>query len=123
MSLSMEDENQIWVPPSFIAVFSDARQRLREPSEVVRQRYELCEDLANQLVEHAQLLYHAQAPSESGILLSLHAGLRSPDAGVSPGEADWVVSRLAELLNWDCPALPAATDPGAPQAAPDSPAG
>lgn len=106
MSLSMEDENQIWVPPSFIAVFSDARQRLREPSEVVRQRYELCEDLATQLVEHAQLLYHVQAPSESGILLSLHAGLRSPDAGVSAGEADWVVSRLAELLNWACPALP-----------------
>ena len=46
-----EDDNQIIVPPSFIALFSDARQRLREPAAQVRQRYELCEDLACQLVE------------------------------------------------------------------------
>ncbi|RUP30252.1 MAG: hypothetical protein EKK45_09305 [Curvibacter sp.] len=110
-----EDDNQIIVPPSFIALFSDARQRLREPAAQVRQRYELCEDLACQLVGHAQTLYHAEAPSESGILRSIHAGLRSPESGFSGPEATWVVLRLAELLEWASPALE--SEPDAPEGA------
>ena len=47
----MDDDNQIHVPPSFMAVYSDARQRLLEKPAVVRARYELCEDLAGHLVE------------------------------------------------------------------------
>jgi hypothetical protein len=107
-----EHDNQILVPPSFIALFADARGRLRESADVVRQRYELCDDLANHLVEHAQTLYHVQAPSEGEILRRIHAGLASGDAGLAPSEAAWVASRLAELLSWPCPALPAV--PGTP---------
>ncbi|MBA4113046.1 MAG: hypothetical protein C0492_06760 [Verminephrobacter sp.] len=103
----MNDDNQILVPPSFIAVHSDARGRLRERAEVVRQRYELCEDLASHLVEHAQTLYHVQAPSEAEILRRIHAGLCSEGAGVSIVEATWVTTRLAELLQWPCPQLDA----------------
>ncbi|HAU57298.1 MAG TPA: hypothetical protein DCW87_06810 [Comamonadaceae bacterium] len=101
----MSDDNQILIPPSFIAVHSDARGRLRERAEVVRQRYELCEDLASHLVEHAQTLYHVQAPSEAEILRRIHAGLCSEGAGVSIVEASWVTTRLAELLHWPCPQL------------------
>lgn len=100
-----EDDNQIHVPPSFMAVYSDARQRLREPASVVRSRYELCEDLAGHLVEHAQTLYHVQAPSEAEILRRIHAGLCTGESGVSVPEATWVVTRLAELLVWQCPEL------------------
>ena len=100
-----EHDNQILVPPSFIALFADARGRLRESADVVRQRYELCDDLANHLVEHAQTLYHVQAPSEAEILRRIHAGLASGEAGMARSEAAWVVSRLAELLAWPCPAL------------------
>lgn len=103
----MHDDNQVLVPPSFIAVHSDARGRLRERAEVVRQRYELCEDLASHLVEHAQTLYHVQAPSEAEILRRIHAGLCSEGAGVSIVEATWVTTRLAELLQWPCPQLDA----------------
>lgn len=103
-----DDDNQILVPPSFTALYSDARQRLREPVAVLRQRYELCEDLACQLVGHAQTLYHAEAPSEAGILKSIHAGLRNPESGLSGPEAGWVVTRLAELLEWASPELPPA---------------
>ena len=103
----MNDDNQILVPTSFIAVHSDARGRLRERAEVVRQRYELCEDLASHLVEHAQTLYHVQAPSEAEILRRIHAGLCSEGAGVSIVEATWVTTRLAELLQWPCPQLDA----------------
>ena len=57
----MDNDNQILPPPSFIALYSDARGRLRESPDVVRARYELCEDLATHLVEQAQTLYHVQA--------------------------------------------------------------
>lgn len=101
----MHDDNQILVPPSFTAVHSDARGRLRERADVVRQRYELCEDLANHLVEQAQTLYHVQAPSESEILHRIHAGLCAAESGVSVPEATWITMRLAELLQWPCPRL------------------
>ena len=107
----MDDDNQILVPPSFTALYADARQRLREPAAVVRARYELCEDLAHHLVEQAQTLYHVQAPSESGILRRIHAGLCTPESGVSPAEAGWTVTRLTELLNWPCPELAPPSEP------------
>ena len=103
----MDDDNQIHVPPSFMAVYSDARGRLTDTADAVRQRYELCEDLAGHLVEHAQTLYHVQAPSEAEILRRIHAGLCTAESGVSVAEATWIVTRLAELLVWQCPLLAA----------------
>jgi hypothetical protein len=108
----MDDDNQIHVPPSFMAVYTDTRGRLTEKADGVRTRYELCEDLAGHLVEHAQTLYHVQAPSESEILTRIHTGLCTIESGVSTAEATWIVTRLAELLAWQCPVLVA------PQAAP-----
>lgn len=102
----MQDDNQILVPPSFIALYSDARQRLLAPAHEVRARYELCEDLACHLVERAQQLYHGGARSEEGVLLGMHAALAAPDSGVSAQEARWITLRLAELLGWRSPALP-----------------
>lgn len=101
----MEDDNQILVPPSFIALFSDARGRLQERTDLVRARYELCEDLACSLVEQAQQLHH-DAPSEQGILRGMHAALADPSSGLTPAEARWVSLRLAELLGWPSPELP-----------------
>ena len=49
----MSDDNQLFVPPSFVALFHDARGRLREPKAQLLARYELCEDLAQLLVEQA----------------------------------------------------------------------
>ena len=105
----MDDDNQIHVPPSFMAVYSDTRQRLTDKPAVVHARYELCEDLSGHLVEHAQTLYHVQAPSEAEILRRIHAGLCTAESGVSVPEATWITTRLAELLNWQCPELVAPT--------------
>lgn len=105
-----DGDNQILVPSSFIALYSDARQRLLAPAGEVRARYELCEDLACHLVEQAQQLYHGGARSEEGVLLGIHAGLAAPGAGVSPQEARWITLRLAELLDWRSPQLPAPQD-------------
>ena len=113
----MDNENQITPPPSFLAVYSDRRGRLREPIDTVRTRYELCEDLAGHLVEHAQTLYHVQAPSEAEILRRIHAGLCTAESGVSTAEATWIVTRLAELLVWPCPDLvvPPPEQPATPE--------
>jgi len=100
----VDDGNQILVPPSFIALCSDERGRLRETPDTVRERYELCEDLACGLVAQAQAqaLYH-EAPSEAGVLRGIHAAVARPATGLAPLEARWVVLRLAELLNWPAP--------------------
>ncbi|KQW58041.1 hypothetical protein [Variovorax sp. Root411] len=99
----MSDDNQILIPPSFFAVYTDARQRLSEPIGMVRERYEMCEDLACHLVGHAQIQHHTEVPVESEILRRIHAGLATPESGVSTAEAMWIVQRLAELLGWGAP--------------------
>ena len=96
----MDDDNQILVPPSFIALFQDGRGRLRTTAATLRTRYELCEDLACQLIEQAQQLLHTSAPSEPAVLSALHTALAHADSGLSPEEAHWVSQRLAELLGW-----------------------
>ena len=101
----MSDDYQIDIPPSFFAVYTDARQRLCEPIGIVRARYELCEDLATHLIEQARLLHHVAVPSEDEILHRCRDGLLTVESGVSAAEATWVVRRLAELLNWRCPAF------------------
>ncbi|VWX59472.1 conserved hypothetical protein [Burkholderiales bacterium 8X] len=103
----MSDDYQVDIPPSFFAVYTNARGRLTEPLAEVRARYDVCEDLANILVQQALLLHHAELPSESGILQKIHAGLSAAESGVTPAEAAWIVERLAELLNWRCPVLEA----------------
>lgn len=102
----MSDDYQIDIPHSFFALHADAQgRRLRGPIEHVRARYEVCEDLANHLTEHARLLAHADVPSEDEVLQRIHAGLCSEGSGVSGEEARWVVLRLAELLGWQRPTL------------------
>jgi len=97
---AMSDENQILIPPSFEAVHRDARGRLQLPRADFRARYELCEDMAQMLVEPCQARLHDMGLSEDLILARTEAGLAADGAGFSAGEAAWVVTRLAELLGW-----------------------
>ena len=101
----MHPDSQIHIPPSFIALHSDARGRLTAPAAEVADRYELCEDLAQMLVEQAQILYHQSAPSEAAILKTMLMGLQGEGAVVTQPEARWVILRLAELLEWKAPEL------------------
>jgi hypothetical protein len=104
----MTDEYQIEIPPSFYALYTDARRRLIEPLRTVRERYEICEDLANHLVDHARDVHHGIGVPEDEVLARCLKGLRVPQAGVSEAEAVWVVRRLAELLAWEWPGLESA---------------
>lgn len=100
----MSDENQIIVPPSFVALFvPPGRIKPTEPRAVIAERYELCEDLAQALVEHAQAVHFDIGADEAEVLLRVRRGLIAPEGVVDGAEAHWVVRRLAELLGWRDP--------------------
>lgn len=101
----MSDENQILIPPSFIALFvPPGRIKPTESREHIAERYDLCEDLATLLVEHAKAMQFDLGIAESDVLERSLAGLQTEQAGVTLAEAGWVVRRLAELLDWPYPA-------------------
>lgn len=101
---AMDDANQIEVPPSFLAVYTDPRtRRLTEPAAAVRARYELCEDLAQLLVERAAAALGDRGAGEREVLAGMLQALRAEGSPVLPVEATWVTRRLAELLQWEDP--------------------
>ena len=103
----MSDDYLILIPPSFEAVHRDARGRLQLPRDEFRARYELCEDMAQMLVDPSQAVHHDQGVAEDEILARTQAGLAATESGFSEAEAGWVVTRLAELLGWPHAALTA----------------
>ncbi len=103
----MTDENQIVVPPSFIALFVEpGRIKPSAGRAEIAARYELCEDLASMLSEQALDKRWELGVTEHDVLERMLRGLGAEPAVVSEREAVWVVTRLAELLDW--PPLPAA---------------
>ena len=101
----MDDSNQLDVPPSFVALYTNpAGHRLTEPIRIVRERYELCEDMAQMLMEQASAAQFKSGGGEREVLRKMQAGLSEAESPVSPAEAQWVVMRIAELLGWESPA-------------------
>lgn len=99
----MTDEYQIEIPQSFIALHLDPGcQRPNASRDHIASRYELCEDLATMLVDVA-LTNLALGPESdrTPVLERCRAGLLDSGSAVSEAEANWVVSRLAELLDWN----------------------
>jgi hypothetical protein len=113
------------IPDSFLALYRDARGRLRESASAVFSRYDWCEDLALQVSETARALALSLGGGEADILARLREGLvgdglEASGAGVSPEEAWWIEVRVAEMLNWPHPDLPVAP---AAQTTPRTPRG
>ena len=98
----MSDESQIEVPPSFIALLvPPGRIKPTASREHIRQRYELCEDLATMFVDTAQTKLWELGISESDVRERIHAGLLAGAGGVEVNGAPWVGCGLAELLGWE----------------------
>lgn len=101
----MSEDSQIVVPPSFVALFvPPGRIKPNAPRETILARYELCEDLAQMLTEQARMKLFELGVAERDVLERMLAGLRAEGSVLEAAEARWVVTRLAELLEW--PALP-----------------
>ena len=71
----MSADNQIEIPPSFIALYlTPGRDRPTAPHEEIFARYELCEDMACMLTEHARELAFDE-DMEQRVLRQCHEGL------------------------------------------------
>ena len=97
----MSDDYQIEIPASFIALYlPPGRLKPTLPRAELTARYELCEDMAQMLTDTARTMEFSLGITEADVLQRVGQGLRGEGAVVSPDEATWVVTRLAELL--DC---------------------
>ena len=103
----MSEENQIIVPPSFVALFvPPGRIKPTASREMIAERYELCEDLAQALIEQAQAVQFDTGADDADVLLRVERGLLVPHSVVGEAEARWVTRRLAELMGWPDPWAP-----------------
>ena len=73
------------------------------PRAELTQRYELCEDLANMLVDTVSTQQFQLGISEDDALEKCWLGLLQQPGLVNDAESFWVVCRLAELLGWPLP--------------------
>ena len=97
----MSNENQIEIPQSFIALYvKPGHSKPGAAHEVVLGRYEQCEEMAVTLTEHAGLLAFKENLSEKEVLQRCRQGLLADASALSAAESDWVIRRLAELLEW-----------------------
>ena len=99
------NESQLLVPESFAELFITPGQR--KPSidrAALAEKFELCEDMAQMLTEHASQVLVKLGITEGDVLVRMLQGLVAEEGRLSEGEALWVVSRLAELLQWPLPA-------------------
>lgn len=101
------DENQTVLPPSFVALYvPEGRIKPTEPWPLIAQRYDLCEDMAQMLTEHAAQLQARLDAGAPQVLARIGQALLDEEARLSEPEVGWVLRRLAELLRWDAPASP-----------------
>lgn len=97
----MSEGNQIVIPESFVALYLDpGRIKPRESREFIAQRYDLCEDMAQMLVEPSRTTLWELGITESDVLDRTRLALNGGGLDLSESEIVWVVRRLAELLEW-----------------------
>ena len=95
----MSDSQLTPIPERFEALCGGASLRPAE-RRALHARYELCEDLAQQLLPTAQALLHDDGLARSDVLDRMAMALNQPESGLLAGEVQWVVGRLAELARW-----------------------
>ena len=104
----MYEHNQSVIPDSFIALFlAPGRPKPSASRQHIGERYELCEDLANHLVDYARAQHFDLGIGEADVLERCHLGLQAESSGLGAAEAQWVIRRLAELSAWPCIAFEA----------------
>lgn len=99
--MTMDENNQILIPPSFMALFvPPGKTRPTASHPHIAQRYELCEDMAQMLCESASEQQFKTGCDPDSLVQSMAQTLQGEGAVLDSGEARWVVLRMAELLHW-----------------------
>jgi hypothetical protein len=100
----MYEENQSEIPASFMMLYVKPHQHKPSLTRAeLTQRYELCEDLANMLVDTVSTQQFQMGITEDDALEKCWRGLLQQPDLVNDSESFWVVCRLAELLGWPMP--------------------
>jgi hypothetical protein len=103
----MYEENQSFVPESFMALYVKPGQyKPSMPRAELTTRYEWCEDMAHMLMDTASVQQFQLGIAEDDALQRCWLGLKSEPSTRSSDEAFWVVCRMAELLSWPLPKSP-----------------
>jgi hypothetical protein len=105
----MSNSNQQLIPSSFTDLFKDPSRpyaKASEPFEVILERYDLCEDMAQMLFQPALNMMGSMNIVESDVIERTFKGLLVNPEIVNTAEAQWIVQRLCELLNWPMQELP-----------------
>lgn len=93
-------------PLASMATFDVRDQRPNAARDFVTGRYHLCLAMVHQMLEPARTLHFEQNIREDHVLLQCYQHLLDGVSDLSQREAAWVVRRMADTLDWDCPALP-----------------
>ncbi len=97
----MSDDYQIDIPASFIDLYMlPSRRKPTEPRDVVAARYELCKDMATMQTDTASKMLCSLKITEKDVMDRCRLGVIGENAVLTEAEANWVLLRLAELLNW-----------------------
>ena len=103
--MSSHSSSQMEVPRSFVEIYSsEAAGRVRKlvlPLAALQERHEFCEDLAQALVDSSRARLFELRVTEEDVLHKVFVGLTASEEVLSRAESQWVVRRLAELLNWE----------------------
>jgi hypothetical protein len=100
----MYEINQTLIPEAFMALYSKNGQPTADRA-TVEARHDLCEDIAVQMTTLCASLEQGQNLPRDEVLRGCWMGLLAEGSGVEPPEANWVVARTAELLEWPQPAF------------------
>jgi hypothetical protein len=99
-------DSQIEIPESFIRLYLDpGRIKPRESRAFIAQRYDLCEDMAQMLMDPARDTLWQLSITEWDVLQRMQQGLIGGEVNLSLDESQWVAQRLAELLGWNADGL------------------
>ena len=94
-------------PLQTMATFDVRDQRPNAARDFVTGRYQLCQAMVHQMLEPARTLHFEQNIREDHVLLQCYQHLLDGVSDLSQREAAWVVRRMADALDWDCPPFPA----------------
>jgi hypothetical protein len=96
----MSDDSQIVVPPSFMALYvAPGKIKPDVSRQLLIERYEFCEDLAQVLLEQAKTKQWELGISRDIVMERIEKGLSQTPGLVSDLETQWVMKRLNELLD------------------------
>lgn len=95
----MSEDNQIVVPASFMALYvPPGKIKPNISRQLLIERYEFCEDLAQVLVEQAKTKQWELGISQDIVIERVAKGLLQATDLLSDAESQWLMTRLDELM-------------------------